>query len=282
MRLLGAWPSIVLALAFAAGCASEEPAKPAPQTEGDEIRQDVLSECRAFGERVCASAGPCCSSHGEFSEADCVQSFVEITCSPAASVVAEGLATYDASREEACFAALEASFAVCEADWEEVVAQREAIWSACKVVQGTREPGETCDTSALCAPPPGAATVACVRGQCEVREFLGEGAECPYPNGDVSLCATGFYCTAMAQGEIGTCVPATPEGGACLPEKLNPECGLGYFCDLEAAVCRKATNFGGPTCDQGTECVSFVCDREARSCLEPPPLAARFCGDPEA
>jgi hypothetical protein len=235
----------------------------------------VLAQCRAFGERLCASAEPCCSSQGEFSAPDCLENFLRATCSPVASVVAEGLATYDEGVEEACLAAREASFQTCHADWEEVVAHREAIWSACKVVKGTREPGESCDTPALCAPAPGARAVDCIEGRCVVLEFLGEGAECPYPNGDVSVCSSGYFCTATTHDEIGTCVPATPEGEACVPELRNPECGLGYYCDLEAAVCRRATNFGGPTCEQGPECVSFVC--LGGSCQAAASLADQFC-----
>jgi hypothetical protein len=260
-----------------AGCGSDEAPKTAPRPAGDEVRQDVLTRCRALGERLCAAADACCSSHGDNDESACVQRWLETTCSPAASVVAEGLAVYDDSAVEPCFEAQAAAFATCDGDWQEIVAHRQAIWSSCKVIRGSREPGQPCDTSALCAPPDGPATVSCVGSTCRVREFLAEGAECPYPQGDVSTCATGLYCTAVVQEETGICLAATPLDAPCNPILQNPECGLGNFCDLEAGVCRPATNFGGPTCDQGTECVSFVCDRVARECDAPPSLASRYC-----
>lgn len=271
MRL--GFPGGLVLFVWLVGCGSDPAPKPAPRPETDDLRQDVLDKCEAFGERLCARASACCSSHGSFEEAECVGNWLADVCSPAASVVAEGLATYDDSAEEDCLEAQGQAFDTCVGDWDATLAHREAIWSACKVVRGTREPGETCDTSALCAPPEGAAKVECIRSVCTVRElFLVEGEECPYPNGDVSTCAPGLYCTAMSQGELGDCVAATPLEESCDPVLLNPECGMGNYCDLESAVCRKATNFGGPTCDSGTECVSFNCNRNTRTCVEPPPL----------
>jgi hypothetical protein len=195
-----------------------------------------------------------------------VSGVVEGFCSPAAQLVAAGRATYDATAEDACLAAHAQSHQACVPDWGEIVRLRREVWSGCKIVRGTVAVGHTCTTSSMCAVPDGAATSACVAGVCRELSLLGEGAECPYPLGDVSVCDDGLYCTAMERDEIGTCMPATGEGDACNPVKLNPECGLGSYCDLDDGVCRVATNFGGPSCVQGPECVSFICNALTMSC----------------
>ncbi|HEY3496695.1 MAG TPA: hypothetical protein VGK73_18475 [Polyangiaceae bacterium] len=273
MRLRSSLPGGLALLAMLAGCGSDPAPKPAPRTEGDEVRLEVLAKCRAFGERLYARAAPCCESQPGFSEAEFLRTWLTETCSPVASVIAEGLATYDDAAEEACFEAHALAYDTCTGDWDEIVARREHIWSVCKTVRGTREPGETCDTDALCAPAEGATRVSCLDGVCTVRHlFLPAGADCPFPHGDVSTCSTGLYCSALAKGDFGTCLPATPLGESCEPDGDNAECGTGNYCDLEAAVCRKATNFGGPSCTTGRECVSFVCERGPMTCTEPPPL----------
>jgi hypothetical protein len=159
------------------------------------------------------------------------------------------------------------------------VAIRRDIWASCHVVNGKVSEGHTCDTDARCASPDQPdATSACVQGVCRTIAILGEGAECPYPNGDVSTCDVGLYCTAVDPDTVGTCEPATPEGADCAKEFLNVECGLGSYCDLNEGVCKKATNYGGPSCTQDTECVSFICNRAAQECQPPLSAAASLCG----
>ncbi len=152
------------------------------------------------------------------------------------------------------------------------------MWTACKVVRGTVRPGGSCSTPVMCEPPEGAGTTACVQGRCREIRMLSEGEGCPYPLGDVPLCDVGLYCTASQQGETGRCEVATAEGAGCDPVMLNQACGLGSYCDLELGVCRTATNFGGPSCSQGTECVSFLCDGVTGSCSEPIPTPGTLCG----
>jgi hypothetical protein len=158
------------------------------------------------------------------------------------------------------------------------VAIRRELWASCRVVNGFTAEGQSCDNDARCALPDGDATAACVEGVCRKIELLPAGAACPFPNGDVSTCDLGLYCTATHPGETGTCVPATPEGAMCDPTFLNPECGLGAYCDLGEGVCKKATNTGGPSCTQDSECVSFICDRVAQVCRPALTTAASLCG----
>ena len=161
-----------------------------------------------------------------------------------------------------------------------IVGRLAARAGSCHVVIGKVGEGQACTTDLQCAPPDGDGSTACVTGACRTIRILGEDEACPYPSGDVSTCDSGLYCSAEEQGDIGTCVPATPEGEACEPVFLNPECGLGSYCDLDAGVCRRATNYGGPSCTQDNECVSFLCDRATHLCHDTRPTAYTLCGRP--
>jgi hypothetical protein len=61
--------------------------------------------------------------------------------------------------------------------------------------------------------------------------------------------------------------------------QLNPECGLGRYCDLTDGVCRRAVNFGGPMCEQDNECVSFICDQLTGVCNDAPSTVTGLCGE---
>ena len=77
--------------------------------------------------------------------------------------------------------------------------------------------------------------------------------------------------------KTGTCERVVETGGDCDPVNLNPECGLGSYCDFVSAKCQVAENFGGPSCSQATECVSFLCDPITEECDEPPATVAALC-----
>jgi hypothetical protein len=266
---------VVLSLS---ACGADEGTRtdPDPASPADE-RTRVLELCAAFAEAMCTSAESCCTSHGAFSAEGCASEFVSNVCQPAANLAAEGLATYDESAEAACLEAHRNSHRACTADWEEILELRRDVWSKCKVVQGTSEPGRGCSVSAQCVSPPGEATARCVQNVCRVLELLPEGAECPYPNGDVSVCDTGLYCTSTERDLVGTCVPVTAEGAACEPIALNPECGLGSYCGLDDARCHRATDYGGGSCAQDLECVSFLCEDVTGTCAEAPTTAGGLC-----
>ena len=268
--------------AFAAlGCGSDPEPKPAARgSNTNTTLETVQNACSEFAARLCAGARPCCEQAGAFDEEACVTSFIEDVCTPSAQLAAAGFVTYDASSEDRCLAAHQRAHDICYADWETLNEIRRDEEASCKVIVGTTAEGQRCETDGQCAPPPGDGSSACVKGACRVIRLLGEGEACPFPLGDVSTCAAGYYCTAEHQGETGTCEPATPEGEACEKTFLNPECGLGRYCDQEAGVCRKATNFGGPRCTQDSECVSFVCDRVAEVCRDAPSTAAPLCQAP--
>jgi hypothetical protein len=270
--------SLLAAAVLAGGCATDA-STAAPAPAGSTEREEVLSACTTFAERLCASAEPCCmASGGEYSADDCVNGVVGDFCEPASQLVVAGRATYDFDAQEACLAAHARSHDACIPDWDQILTLRRDVWSACKVVRGNVVAGDTCTTSAMCIVPDGAATSACVAGTCRELRILDEGEECPYPLGDVSVCGEGLYCTSPERDVLGTCQVVVPEGSACDPVRLNPECGLGNYCDLDTAVCRHATNFGGPSCRQGTECVSFVCDELPATCRDAVATVSGLCG----
>jgi hypothetical protein len=267
----------VAALLSLFACSSGEPAQTAPGPSRD-VRGEVLDSCVAFAERLCASAEPCClESAGAFEHESCVAGVRAEVCSPAADAVAAGFATYHEESVEPCLAEHALSHQTCVADWSELVELRRGIWAACKVVRGTSAPGRSCTTSVTCAQPEGPSAARCVSGSCRLLELLQQGAECPYPNGEVSVCDQGLYCTTTERDQLGSCAPVTADGEACDPVALNPECGLGHYCDLADGVCRSATNFGGPSCEQGPECVSFDCDRISGECAVPLATVAELC-----
>jgi hypothetical protein len=285
LALASALPLCAVALSSAlalTACGSSDdhtPAKSAQAGTQTDLLEQVLADCTDFGARLCAAAAPCCTQASpSFDEDDCLASYVQHVCTPSAQLVAAGLATYDASAADACLAAHLSSYETCVADWEQTVAIRRELWASCRIIDGVTPEGQGCDDDARCALPDGDATAACVEGVCRKIELLPEGAACPFPNGDVSTCDLGLYCTAATPGETGTCVPATPEGAMCDPLFLNLECGLGSYCDLAEGVCKKATNTGGPSCTQDTECVSFICDRVTQACRPALTTAASLCG----
>jgi len=270
-----------LALALLAlGCGSDPAAPKGTGSGSNATLEEVQTSCNAFAARLCESAGPCCEQGGGFDEDECVRSFIEGVCTPAAQLAAAGLVTYDASSEEPCLAAHRRAHDVCYADWEGLLEIREDEELGCRVVIGAVPEGGSCQTDGQCAPPDGPGSSLCVKGLCRTVRQLGLGEECPYPLGDISTCEAGTYCTAVEQGETGTCERSPGEGEACEKVFLNPECGLGYYCDLATGVCKKAVNFGGPSCTQDNECVSFVCDRAAQVCREARPTAYSLCGAP--
>jgi hypothetical protein len=271
-------------------CAAEEPT--AGRAEEDPglgpAARDALERCSDFAARLCASATSCCeSTTGPFSAERCAASFVGEVCRTYSQVVNETIATYHPESEEPCLAAWARAHETCVVDWQEIIAIRRDVWAACKVMRGSFEVGRGCSTSSECAQPEGAATARCLPDPvssreliCQVLETLGEGAECRFPDGDVSVCDVGLYCTTTELDMLGTCAPAVPDGDACDPGvPLNPECGLGSYCGLDDGLCHRATNFGGPSCTEAQECVSFQCEDSSTggTCTEALTTAADLC-----
>jgi hypothetical protein len=237
----------------------------------------VFDDCVDFSTRLCADSEACCQrAHGGFELDACVASFKREVCRPGADAVMAGRATFDESAVDECLAAHAEAHAVCVPTWKQTIALRKRIYSACRVIDGTSELGRGCSISSTCKHPDGNATVECIKNVCQKIEVLEQGAPCPFPSGSVSVCDDGLSCDAPGLGTTGHCVKAPATGDACDPSTLeSTECGLGSYCDVEAASCKLAENLGGTGCLQSTECVSFECDRIGNSCAPAPAVLSR-------
>lgn len=262
--------------AFAVAACSSTPVNddggdPAP------LDTSVYDGCVDFASRLCADSEGCCrQAYDDFDLDGCVATFKRDVCRPGADAVMAGRATYDADAVDACLAAHAEAHAVCVPSWKQTIALRQRIYADCRVIDGKTPAGGGCSIAATCKHPDGNATVDCIKNVCQTIELLGEGAECPFPSGSVSVCDDGLTCDAPGLGSTGHCVKAPAEGDACDASSLeSTACGLGSYCDASSQTCKVAENRGGPSCTQSTECVSFDCDRLAHECAPAPAVLSR-------
>ncbi len=237
----------------------------------------VFDNCVDFATRLCADAEGCCrTAYGNFSADGCLATFKREVCRPGADAVTAGKATFNEGAVDDCLAAHAAAHAVCTPTWKQTLELRKKIYSACRVLDGTAEPGRGCAITTTCKHPPGAATTECVKNVCRVIEILPEAAECPFPSGSVSVCDDGLACDAPGLGTTGHCVKAGAAGESCDASVLEgTDCGLGSFCDPDTALCQVAVNAGGTGCVQSNQCVSFDCNRIANECAPAPAVLSR-------
>lgn len=237
----------------------------------------VYDHCVDFATRLCDDAKDCCTqTYGDYDAEGCVDTFKREVCRPGSSAVKAGRAQFDADAVDACLAAHAQAHAVCVPTWKQTLELRKAIYTACRVIDGLSEPGKSCTTAATCKHPEGAATSDCVKNVCTVIAVLPEGAECQFPQGAVSVCDEGLTCDSAGQGDPGHCVKALATGDACDACMLEgTECGLGNYCDGATSQCKVTENLGGNGCSQGTECVSFKCDRTSQECAPAPAVVSR-------
>jgi hypothetical protein len=270
------FPALVSTALIVLGCASSSDGagKGGMPTPPD---TSVYDNCVDFATRLCDDAQTCCrQAYGDFSAEGCLATFKRDVCRPGADAVAAGHANFDAQAVDACLAAHAKAHAVCVPTWPQTLELRKAIYQACRVIDGTTEPGGGCGIAATCKHPAGMATSDCIKNVCRAIEILPEGAECPFPSGTVSVCDDGLTCDAPGLETTGHCVKVIPLGGACDGGMLErTECGLGNYCDLETARCQATTNLGGSGCSQSTECVSFECNRIQGECAPAPAVVSR-------
>lgn len=250
---------------------SSVPNEPGPASTTPDT--SVFDSCVEFATALCADAEACCTrAYGDFSAEGCLATFKRDVCRPGADAVQAGKAVFDADAIDACLAAHAQAHAVCVPTWQQTIELRKAIYGACHVISGTTEVGGGCAISATCKNAGGTSTSLCVKNVCRSVEILPEGAECPFPAGDVSVCDDGLTCDAPGRETTGHCVPVIATGQACDGGMLEgTECGLGSYCDTQSSACRVTENFGGSSCNQSTECVSFECDRSGEGQCAPAP-----------
>jgi hypothetical protein len=276
----------VVAFALALGACSSAPTNDAPSTDPTPPDTSVYDHCVEFATRLCTDSEACCqTAYGGFDLDGCVTSFKRDVCRPGADAVTAGRATFNEDNVDECLAARAEANAVCVPTWQQALALRKRIYASCRVIDGLSPPGRGCSISATCKHPEGNATVECVKNVCQEIAILAEGDECPFPSGSVSVCDDGLTCDAPGLGSTGHCLRAPASGDACDGSTLeSTSCGLGSYCDTETETCKLADNRGGPSCQQGTECVSFDCDRLAGECAPAPAVVSRdrCLGAPEA
>jgi hypothetical protein len=265
----------LVSFALALACSSA----PTNDDRGGPARLDtsVYDNCVDFATRLCEDSAGCCqTAYSGFDLDGCVDTFKRDVCRPGADAVMAGRASFDEEAVEGCLSAHAEAHEICIPTWQQTVALRKRIYTACRVIDGKSPPGSGCSISATCKHPAGEASVACIKNVCQAIEVLDEGAECPFPSGPVSVCDDGLTCDAPGPGVTGHCVKAPSTCDACDASTLeSTECGLGSYCDAGSETCRRADNFGGSGCSQGTECVSFDCDRIANSCAAAPAVLSR-------
>jgi hypothetical protein len=263
----------LLALVVACSSSPTDDGKPDPTP----LDTSVYDSCVDFATRLCQDSEDCCqSAYSGFDLDGCVATFKRDVCRPGADAVMAGRATFDESAVEDCLAAHAEAHRVCIPSWQQTLAIRKRIYAACRVIDGNSKPGSGCSIAATCRHPAGEASVACIKNVCQTIEILDDGAECPFPSGPVSVCDDGLTCDAPGPGTSGHCIRAPRAGDACDASRLESrDCGLGSYCDVASETCKVAENFGGAGCSQGTECVSFNCDRIADTCAPAPAVVSR-------
>jgi len=270
----------LLLVACSASTGDDDDASPPP------LDTSVYDSCVDFATRLCEDAEGCCrQAYAGFDRDACVTSFKREICRPGADAVTAGRATFHEEAIDDCLAAHLEANRICVPTWEQTLALRKRIYAACRVIDGVTPPGRGCSISATCKHPDGDASVECIKNVCQEIAILDEGAACPFPSGAVSVCDQGLTCDAPGLGATGHCVKAPESGEACDASSLeSTACGLGRYCDAESQTCLVADNFGGPGCTQGTECVSFECDRAAGECAPAPAVVTRdrCLGAPDA
>ena len=268
-------------LGVVAGCsAAADPSAPSSSSQAGAdagmlaTRERVLTACTDFAAQLCADSAACCRrAYARYDESACLETLFRDLCRPGADAVAAGFAVYDEQAVEPCLEARARANAICVPTWQENLAIRKSVWSACKVLRGTTEAGKGCTTDVTCAEPNGEKAGVCVNGVCRVLEVLAKGEACPFQSGTVSTCDAGLYCTATLD-EPGVCALAMPEGWACSGVLGDASCGFGNYCDPDDKVCRETLNLGGPGCRQGLECVSFDCNRNTEICAPAPAIVS--------
>ena len=159
-------PCALALLAAAAACSSSPTvggtggAPSGPDTS-------VYDSCVEFASALCVDAEGCCrTAHGEFDQEGCVETFRRDVCRPGADAVTAGRATFNEASIDTCLAAHAQAHAVCTPTWAETLELRREIYAACRVIEGSSEPGLGCSISATCKRPDGVGTAECVKNRC--------------------------------------------------------------------------------------------------------------------
>lgn len=191
---------------------------------------DVETFSALYAEGFCAAQAACCGAAGGQVSASCEAAVEAAVSALLEEETAAPYREFSAPRAESCLAAL----AVAQG-----CAWRDITIACGRVIVGTIEPGEACDSVSDCAPPAAGYAGCSELGGAEpkrCRQFSAVGQEgdscfdgAPFDGdeGVVATCGAGLRC------EQGECAPAPPDESPALGESCDPEgapCAFGGSC----------------------------------------------------
>ncbi len=251
------------------------------KTEGDaadaatSYSYTVQNVCDKMPIDICAARKNCCTTgRGGFNQASC-EATQKGDCLKNTAEVTAGTMKFDGTKVDSCIAKLKPFMDECRLEFSRLVSYWE-VSDDCRIFEGSRAAGTTCERSAQCAPPAGANSFpSCIGGRCAGGRVLAENDTCSLDIRSGLICGNGLYCK-NDNGKT-TCVKATTEGGTCNGSSfVELSCGLGYYCPRDTNKCARAKD-AGSRCTSLLECKSAICN--AGTCTTPEPVVATdACG----
>jgi hypothetical protein len=226
--------------------------------------------CAKYPQEVCGLRANCCQNSFGYDQAKCIAT-EKAQCDLLVAEVQNGDRTFDPSKIEPCFAAIEPLYKACFFTGDLEVPALEAGNLCGQIFPGTGAPGTPCQSALDCIP----ATTAngyygCSEqsSQCYQGTILSQGTSCNY---FLNVCDEGLDCaTPSLSIQVGTCQPVVPTNGPCTSSN---QCGLGNYCT--SGLCQPAKETG--TCSNFHHCLSLSC--EGGFCEAPPPIPRQAqCG----
>ncbi len=232
-----------------------------------------LSECASVAVQTCQQRKACCEKTLGYVESKCVE-YVTAACEEHSVKVAAGTHSHDAAKFEQCRSDIQKWLDQCEMGLDQYYGYLSGVEACREANQGPALKGESCtDGAADCKEPTGNKNWAsCSAGACMQTELVGEGSACEQFAPVEHYCDVGLYCLA------GLCVKATAPGQTCVPASggFNFECGPGFWCNPDSAVCETAKQ-PGEDCSVLLECAGTVCESGKCGALLSP-VRAEQCG----
>ena len=265
-----------------------------PACGDDPAPVDATPLCALY--RAACERQAACGVYLYSNTADVDACLAELDCAGTAASMAAADVTISTADATACTAAITAASCAELAPWQD---GRPASFitgtPACAAtLVGGRAAGESCAASEQCQGDltcqgqtcPGTCAVdasQCQRDACPADQFCGDGgcapradrgASCEIGDEFVNTCADGLFCAFDAALD-GTCVDATPRGGACTVASYFV-CAGGDACVDGTCQAPRAT---GATCATATDCgLGSFCDFDHGNVCAPWRAIGAACG----
>jgi hypothetical protein len=269
--------SPVVVFAFATAAIAACSGKTEEQADAGAVAPyTVENVCDRMPALVCEARKSCCTmGHGAFNQAAC-EATQKGECLKNTAEVTASTMKFDGAKVDTCLAKIKPFMDECRLEFSKLVSYFEVL-DECRVFEGTRAVGESCERPTQCAPPAGAnAFPSCFGGRCGGGRILSEGDACTLDIREGRICANGLYC--RGDGGKYTCAKATSEGGACGSggNFVELSCGAGYYCARDTNTCTRSKD-GASACTSLLECKSAVCN--FGTCTTPGPVVpSEMCG----